>query len=329
MGCSAGLWGRCHVASRPRIYVYDLPGELTWQGIHEYARDTNYLFVNRLLRSQYRTAVPEEADYFFIPAIDNAYGIPRSASISHIQATWPHLWGRAGGRDHIMIGCHDAGAAAYFEGMDRRNNEAAMRLIFLSHSGHHIGKSKGHTQGGHIPGQDIVIPPTQYLRELLTHNGSYFARPPGAPPLDLDAQLAQRDGTLLYFAGTVTNESLSWNVRHHAALAAEGFADMKIHRKGVGANYTHGMATSLFCLGAPGQGGWGRRDTLGALHGCIRACPHARLRRRGNSHSLHSRVRAGQHEPCVGRAAALAPDVCAVSAGGAAQAERPAAGREG
>ena len=250
--------------------MYDLPGNLTWTGRHDFARDTNYLFVNRLLRSEYRTAVAEEADYLFIPAIGNSYDEPRAHSLAYVQATWPSLWSRAGGRDHIMIGCHDAGINGYFG--DRTTSEAAMRLIFISHMGHWLGSAKGGMRGGHIPGQDIVIPPSQNLGDVARLPGGYFARPEGSLALRPEDELTRRNGTLLYFAGTVNNNSEPWNVRHQAWLALGSVPGIQIHRAGVGANYTPGMASSLFCLGAPGQGGgWGRRDTLGALHGCIPA----------------------------------------------------------
>jgi len=214
--------------------------------------------------------VAEEADYLFVPAIGNSYDEPRAHSLAYVQATWPALWARAGGRDHLMIGCHDAGVSGYFG--DRTENEAAMRIIFIGHMGHHIGARKGGTPGGYIPGQDIVIPPSQNLGDVARLPGSYFSLQPGAPPLRPADELARRSGTLLYFAGTVNNNTEEWNVRHQAWLALSGFPDVRIHRGSVGANYTPAMAASLFCLGAPGQGGgWGRRDTLGALHGCIPA----------------------------------------------------------
>ena len=61
-GASRGL--------RPRVYVYDLPGYFnTWQGLHSPVLDWEepVWFLERLLNSPYRTADPDEADFFYIP----------------------------------------------------------------------------------------------------------------------------------------------------------------------------------------------------------------------------------------------------------------------
>ena len=78
-GCAVSLWGACVNASRPRVYVHHLPRNLSWVGNLDFGRETSVNFLERLLWSEYRTASPDDADYFFVPSVDHAFGSSSSS----------------------------------------------------------------------------------------------------------------------------------------------------------------------------------------------------------------------------------------------------------
>jgi hypothetical protein len=220
-------------------------------------------------------AEPSEADYFFIPSVDNAGWISRAEVLSYVKARYPRAWARAQGGDHIMMGTNDAGARGYFG--ERESNPDAMRLIFLSHMGLWLGSKRGGITGAHIPGQDIVVPSNQpqmpgtlaaspYMNAAAAFNASVAAAAAAA-----SASAPAARPTLLFFAGTVHRSDTvgSHNVRWAVANASEGHKDMHFV-DGSTPSFHAEMVSATFCLGAPGQGGgWGRRTTTSALHGCV------------------------------------------------------------
>ena len=269
-GCVALLWHRCVSATQPRIFVHDLPGKYVWTGKNDFGRDTNRAFLSRLLFSEYRTPNPAEATYFFIPAIDGGAGIPRRAAIDWVKEAHPTLWRRHGGRDHVMIGAHDDGALGYF----RPREGDSLNLIFISHMGLWLGSRRGAdggTEGSFIPGQDILLPPGQDL-------GGALRVVPYFQPIGTAAAQESNDARrsiLAFFAGTVMAPPSDGrdvgNARAAAAALLANRSDCAVV-SGRTADYSGGMANATFCLGLAGQaGGWGRRDTLGALHGCVPA----------------------------------------------------------
>ncbi len=263
----------------------------------EFGRETTVMFLDRLLRSEYRTAVAAEADYYFVPCVDHAGLISRAAALAHIKAHAPAAWARAQGRDHIMMGAHDNGVVAYFP--DRATNVDARSIIFLSHMGLWMGSQRFGVLGGFIPGQDIVVPSNQPQMEGALRSSPYLnaearnatvaANGTSASPFlnataavnataaaALSNASAAMNGTtarptLLFFAGKVLRvaDGAAHNVRWAVANASQGHGDMHIV-DGTTSEFHSEMTHATFCLGASGQGGgWGRRSTTSALHGCI------------------------------------------------------------
>ena len=143
------------------------------------------VFHKRMLRSTYRTTNPEEADYFYVPVwVSSAMwqmnwgfrdllptGVRTVKRLAqYLQATWPYF-DRKGGADHIWVFGHDQGAWRV-----RMKLPLIGKGIFLSPFG--AGPAQ---RGGHIKGQDIVVPPLLYANVpvgLLNHAGRRRVEPP-------------------------------------------------------------------------------------------------------------------------------------------------------
>ncbi|KAK3252456.1 hypothetical protein CYMTET_38245 [Cymbomonas tetramitiformis] len=121
----------------------------------DFGRLSSIMFLDRLLSSKFRTADPSQADYFFVPQV--GFG-NRMKSLEYVQTAFETHWNRKQGKDHIMIGTHDAGAHAYFQHQagrgsmlqGREGNRAAENVIFLSPMGLQSGMKRGGYTGNHI-----------------------------------------------------------------------------------------------------------------------------------------------------------------------------------
>ena len=273
-GCAVSLWGVCVNASRPRVYVHHLPRNLSWVGNLDFGRETSVIFLERLLASQYRTTTAADADYCFVPSVDHASETSRAEALEYVRLHSPEAWARAGGADHLFIGTHDFGADACFP--DRLAHPTTqMRVIFLSHMGLWLGSRRGGVRGSFIPGQDIVFPSNQpqmggamqtspYLNAAAAANATAAQR---AEELDAGAPAARPN--LFFFAGSIYRGASEHNVRLAVENASAGHSDMHVVA-GTTPRFHAEMVSSRFCLGAPGTGGgWGRRATTSALHGCV------------------------------------------------------------
>lgn len=277
-GCAVSLWGTCVNASRPRIYVHHLPRNLSWRGNLDFGRETSVNFLDRLLLSEYRTAMPDEADFFFVPSVDHNTESSRAEALEHVRQHAPEAWARSNGSDHIFIGANDLGADAYFPNRTQ-HPDTQMRVIFLSHMGLWLGSRRGIATGSFIPGQDIVIPPNQPQMEGAMRSSPYLNAGAAANAsaaeraAALDAGAPEARPQLFFFAGTVHHNHPEHNVRWAVENASLSHTrDMRIVNgfTATPRDFHAGMVSSRFCLGAPGQGGgWGRRATTGALHGCV------------------------------------------------------------
>lgn len=294
-GCPT-LWGKCRKGEvkSPRVFVYTLPGPMVWNDTSDvdFGRPTSIMFLERLLASEHRTADPEEADYFFIPMVGGVSietGRGRTGNRLHgIRYVKNHpvyrkYWSAKGGADHFAIGADDSGAGRYFmgeAGVDRQNYPEAMKMIFLSHMGLHDGWDRTGYKGAFVPGQDIVVPPLQPHAQVV---GMLSESPlmRGSRTWDGSAGVEGAGrSTLLFFAGSVKplrpehdcpppGEGFSCNVRKAVVEQWSGKTGFHVYDHAT-PEYHKEMAESHFCLGVGGVGGgWGRRHTLAAMHGCI------------------------------------------------------------
>eukprot|EP00854_Cymbomonas_tetramitiformis_P010728 gene10728-12694_t len=82
-------------------------------------------FLDRLLSSKFRTADPSQADYFFVPQV--GFG-NRMKSLEYVQTAFETHWNRKQGKDHIMIGTHDAGLQSGMKRGGYTGNHIVVRL---------------------------------------------------------------------------------------------------------------------------------------------------------------------------------------------------------
>ncbi|CAI7849882.1 unnamed protein product, partial [Closterium sp. NIES-53] len=279
-------------AARPKIFVYELPGYLnTWQGVLGAGRGRweEYVFLDALLTSAWRTADPEEADLFYVPLLLRHRGTAKQSvlswAIEHIRDAWPY-WDRHAGADHVFLANDDWAACEVGEAGRRDPMLARSTVLSLwGYSGNMPLDAA--LPGCFIPGQDVVIPPV-----LLPEVYEVAMGVKGE-----DVQSGGRD-IFFFFRGfdgrdvePVLGFNYSFGVRQalfewfdslgSAAAMPKGFViertpgegDFGEGQVGVGGEmggggYLERMARSVFCLVA---GGWGADETAtqAVTLGCI------------------------------------------------------------
>ncbi|MEW5318578.1 MAG: hypothetical protein WDW38_009791 [Sanguina aurantia] len=276
---------------RPFIYIYDLPPQ----------------FLSRMWQYRNsKTFDAEEADYFFVsPAVtclmhpiyswaDTPYwhGPIKSRTLHAVnmwvevkrwlQQTLPY-WERRGGRDHIWLALHDE-APCYIPteiynssiimshwgrlGLDHKSNTAYPSDNYSKPQVNAFFQPQDYrlTFAGHAcytPGKDLLIPvwkpPHHYSSSPLA----------GAAPVPRT--------TLLSFKGDLGERRLPWysrGIRQKLRKLAQEHGWEEKYRILIlasgegGASYSQLLASSKFCLVAPGDG-WSARAEDSILHGCV------------------------------------------------------------
>ena len=226
-------------------------------------------FSNLLADGHIRTHDPWKANLFYIPAFTysvTSNGLPPHEYIRRvlrfIQAEYPALWARRGGRDHIVWAPGDRGACPLPPDL--------APLIWLVHFGQeHVAPDGGNLPAGadlrnaslascFDPQRGIVAPPL--VPDAAALANATFS--PGAPEPERT--------TLLFFAGGTRMENPEysqgvrqqiWTLYHNRT--ADGY---QIHER-VG-NMGDEMRRSRFCL-APSGHGWGIRIVHAVAAGCV------------------------------------------------------------
>ena len=228
-------------------------------------------FSNLLADSHVRTHDPWRANLFYIPAFtyaETSNGGPPHDYIRRvlrfIQAEYPALWARRGGRDHIVWAPGDRGVCPLPPDL--------APLIWLVHFGQeHVRADGGNLPPGWDPSnatspaascfdpqRGIVAPPL--VPDAAAMANATFA--PDAPPAVRSTLLFFAGGTRMYekeYSQGVRQQI--WTLFHNRS--GDGY---EIHERV--ANMGAEMRRSRFCL-APSGHGWGIRIVHAMAAGCV------------------------------------------------------------
>eukprot|EP00195_Chlamydomonas_chlamydogama_P016049 CAMPEP_0202890418 /NCGR_PEP_ID=MMETSP1392-20130828/826_1 /ASSEMBLY_ACC=CAM_ASM_000868 /TAXON_ID=225041 /ORGANISM="Chlamydomonas chlamydogama, Strain SAG 11-48b" /LENGTH=419 /DNA_ID=CAMNT_0049573979 /DNA_START=39 /DNA_END=1298 /DNA_ORIENTATION=+ len=286
--------------AHPKIYVYDLKNEkyrnfTEFKDITDSFYGLDQLFPELLLNSSYVTTNAEEADYFYVHAWMYWPWQDIEAIVRDMQKIGPY-WDRKRGRDHIFVVTADPGRCQFPQVVGRRSIYIHHfgRLQYLENERCNLFKqwggecdwemtaalaahSKGEMRWGcHLPGQDIVVPPSPYEWHDRTPHGNNFRTPYLHPELHLNRT------AMLYYSGLIdihakeptakdepwSDASYSFGARQTVFRAFHSQPGFKIMTKHSGGGYWHDLSTSIFCL-APAGWAWGGRYKVAVTRGCI------------------------------------------------------------
>ncbi|KAM0950361.1 putative hexosyltransferase [Dioscorea sansibarensis] len=313
---------------RPLIYVYELPPEFNGHLLE--GRHFKFECVNRIynegnrtlwteqlygsqmalyesiLASPHRTMNGDEADFFFVPALDSclitrAYDAPHlsmqehmgmrsSLTLDYYKKAYEHImyrypyWNESSGRDHIWFFSWDEGACyapkeiwnsmmlVHWGNTNSKHNHST-----TAYWADNWDRVPPHKRGGHPcfdPEKDLVLPA--------------WKRPePGAVWLKLWARPREERTTLFYFNGNLgpayangrPEDTYSMGIRQKLAeeFGSTPNNEGKLGRQHTGnvtvtplrsSHYYDELASSIFCGVLPGDG-WSGRMEDSILQGCI------------------------------------------------------------
>ncbi|KAG8458602.1 hypothetical protein KFE25_008399 [Diacronema lutheri] len=309
--CDDGFWGAdCTLRINPaggyslldpprpdhgvtaRVYVYELPGRFTtWlaaqSNAHEWTHswwfyDNDISLHQRFLASPYRTANPEEADFFFVPlyrslgAYTAGWGpgviTPKgwrafSAAVDFVRKSAPFFAQPGGARKHMMVITCDVGFGVLGEWQGKRFVHRSVLPAALSPLKFIVQWGGEPTR----PGHDLVIPPRTPPQEVISAAGgdhpyacAYAGRKQGTPRAP-----TERGGAFFFFRGKIIlgNPVYSQGVRQKVYRLHHQRDNWVISDQS-SRNFYHEMATAQFCF-APTGWGWGQRVFEAILSGCI------------------------------------------------------------
>lgn len=259
-----------------KIYVYELPSifnrdQVTRNTLHPpkiwdpncttnfYSAE--YSLHQFLLKSEYRTLEPSEADFFYVPAYSCCFlinhqpnnltktGIFHHKLLNYIKTTYPYF-NRSEGRDHVWAFTQGFGPRLFGDFQKIKSG------IFLVHNGQY-------TLDDFTPHKDMTIPPD------LTGYGfpSIYEIPESERP--------QKEW-LAHFGGTVLPLNLtdergshySKGVRQYIKEHFSHDKDFRITGTRV-KTYIKDMMSSTFCLCPEGWHAWNPRPYQAVQLGCI------------------------------------------------------------
>ena len=259
-----------------RIFVYDLPSVYNSDQVRRNTLsppkiwDPNctgnfysaeYSMHQYLLRSDYRTLNPEEADFYYVPAYSCCFlinnqpnnltktGIFHQKLLHHIRTSYPYF-NRSNGRDHVWAFTQGFGARLFGDFHPIRSG------IFLVHNGQF-------TIEDFTPHKDLTIPPD------LTGYGfpSIYEIPESRRPLK--QWLAHFGGTVLPLNLTDARGShYSKGVRQYIKEHFSHDKDFQVTGTRV-KTYVRDMMSSIFCLCPEGWHAWNPRPYQAVQLGCI------------------------------------------------------------
>lgn len=256
-----------------KVYIYNLPTRIAYFGTKfagYQGSDTIYTayeyFLGNLLKSDFVTQNPEEANLFYVPAHTYEFtigamniGNPEPGilhAIDYIRHEYP-FWNNSGGIDHVFWTSGDRGACAL------RSN-VTQTPIKLTHYGR-FGRQEGGSSVCFRPGRDIVVPPH------VQHDWNFASAMHGITEENVfESELWRRKKYNLFFAGGIRpNKDYSGNTRQIVFRESQKWnaSSYVILDHGI-PDYLERLKTSYFCLVAYGHG-WAIRISLAMLSGCI------------------------------------------------------------
>ncbi|KAG2438928.1 hypothetical protein HYH02_010722 [Chlamydomonas schloesseri] len=268
-------------AAGPRVYIYDLPPELTtWRNDDRLDRWTTRHFLEMLTASGARVGDPAAADWFYLPVRlrSSSDGHVLRRALEYVRTAQP--WFNAtGGRDHFVMAVGDMGR------LESERGPLSANVTFVTHWGLSASKaeqlSSPHWRASHRNATDIVLPVYLSLRKLQKfgilnsrHHPKFATL---APP-----EVRERSGPLFWFAGRVCQDSSPpqtdvWpncpKAMGYSAMTRQAVYFHHWNRTGFAVlrgdkQYAKHLLTSKYCFGPMG-GGHGQRQFQAALAGCV------------------------------------------------------------
>ena len=259
-----------------RIFIYELPPAYNRDQVRRNAisppkiwdpnctanfYSAEYSMHQFLLKSEYRTLKPEEADFFYVPAYSCCFlinnqpnnltrtGIFHTKLLSHIRTAYPYF-NRSNGRDHVWAFTQGFGARLFGDFHRIRSG------IFLVHNGQF-------TLEDFTPHKDLTIPP-----DLSGYGFSSV--------YELPEEKRPEKQWLAHFGGTVLPLNLtdergshySKGVRQYVKEHFSNDKDFRVTGTRV-STYVRDMMSSTFCLCPEGWHAWNPRPYQAVQLGCI------------------------------------------------------------
>lgn len=261
----------------PSVLVYHLPPHCSaYWAPYGVDRPASEMLHERLAASAHRVADGAAASYFFVPipmrklqkaAVGGATAL---SCVAELASAFPYYNATRRGRNHLLVTASDAGPAEAWRDTWAREGlpEPVAAFSLLTHHGAVAGAAS--PAGGDRPlfrrGIDVLLPP---LQSRATGWDAVASPLFGGP--------APERNVTLFWAGAVSRLA-SHAERNMRAAVYDAFRDapgmVLIDTSSTppaeAGEYGALFARAKFCLAPAGKGGgWGRRATLAALHGCV------------------------------------------------------------
>ena len=248
-GADCGLPLKLALATRPRIFVYEIPPAFNaWQDLVAVDRNTGWHLWQAFLRSEHRTTDPAQADFFFIPVWPmGTFGMDTAMlAFEHVIRSEPH-WNSTSGLNHLVVFPYDF-AACQIVNLPYFHRIRVIGHYGLTEGGPHFCDPP-HGGPGHRPGVDVLVPDTM---EMLFKKRS--------PYLTGEDVWSDRP-TKFFFAGARSGPArarlFDMNVRHDGYRILEGHVDLASE-----------MRAAVYC-GDFGAAGFSTRFALAVVMGCV------------------------------------------------------------
>ncbi|KAG2486865.1 hypothetical protein HYH03_014548 [Edaphochlamys debaryana] len=273
----------------PRVYVYDLPPVMSsWRSEWSLTdRPLMRMLLERLLAAGARVADGDTADWYLLPLVlrgnDHRSWLVKAAR--HVARAHPWWNATGGGHRHLVLALGDWGRTEVEYARKFPESHITQNITFATYWGLYEDRPCG-WEASHRNATDIVLP-VMLRPGKMEALGLLQGRLHPAFPELAQAQLRERSGPLLYFAGRICGDMSVPQVRNGSAgpvcasdknSAYSGGVRQAVHfhhwnRTGFllrtsDQDYGRHLVTARFCL-APTGAGHGQRQIQAVLAGCV------------------------------------------------------------